>query len=422
MTSQLSAVVAVTAAVVSSLAVGCGDVGETGAAPTVRDSAGIRIVENVEPQWAEGEGWQLAEEPAVDIGGSEDDPDQQLFHVATALVLADRSIVIANGGTRELRFYDRDGAFLSASGGSGEGPGEFKMLGWLGRFAGDSLIAFDVMGRRASVFDAEGRFARSIPFEPSPGMVYPAPIGMFEDGTFPVKRGLWMLGGSGPSRIERPQEDVFRYAADGKASGKLGSFPSIEFYVGPTGSTRPSGDRVIAQNPRQFGRYTSYSVYRDRFYVADNATYEIKAYSPGGQLRSIVRKHHQHLDVTQEDLDLDLERRLRYMRDEVRRSRVERVFRERPKVSTMPAFGSPAMMAEAVRVDQVGNLWVLEYSRPSDHRLRWTVFDPDGRLLGTLQLPAGLRLLDIGDDCVLGLWRDELDVEHVRLYELSKPQ
>ncbi len=27
----------------------------------------------------------------------------------------------------------------------------------------------------------------------------------------------------------------------------------------------------------------------------------------------------------------------------------------------------------------------------------------------------------VGSDFVLGVWRDELDVEHVRLYELAKP-
>ena len=47
-------------------------------------------------------------------------------------------------------------------------------------------------------------------------------------------------------------------------------------------------------------------------------------------------------------------------------------------------------------------------------------FDPDGRWLGTVEMPAGPRVREIGDDYVLGTATDELDVEHVRLHRLVK--
>jgi hypothetical protein len=50
-------------------------------------------------------------------------------------------------------------------------------------------------------------------------------------------------------------------------------------------------------------------------------------------------------------------------------------------------------------------------SDPEADPEKWWVFDPDGRLLGTVGVPAGLVVLPIGRDRVLGLWRDELDVE-----------
>ena len=37
----------------------------------VRDSAGVRIVENTTPLWQEGEGWHLSPEPVVDIGAGD---------------------------------------------------------------------------------------------------------------------------------------------------------------------------------------------------------------------------------------------------------------------------------------------------------------------------------------------------------------
>jgi hypothetical protein len=49
----------------------------------------------------------------------------------------------------------------------------------------------------------------------------------------------------------------------------------------------------------------------------------------------------------------------------------------------------------------------------------WRVFDKAGKWLGTVTLPARFNPMDIGTDYVLGLWRDEDDVEHVRMYRLN---
>jgi hypothetical protein len=82
----------------------------------------------------------------------------------------------------------------------------------------------------------------------------------------------------------------------------------------------------------------------------------------------------------------------------------------------MPAF-EPRMAA-----DMIGNLWVQDYMVPSDRVPVWTVFDQDGVLLGSVAFPEGFDCLDIGDEYVLGLWRDEDDVEYVRMYDLVKPE
>lgn len=57
-----------------------------------------------------------------------------------------------------------------------------------------------------------------------------------------------------------------------------------------------------------------------------------------------------------------------------------------------------------------------------DDAPRWTVFDTEGRMLGTLGTPRSLRLDEIGDDYLLGVFRDRLDVEHVRMHRISKPR
>lgn len=56
-----------------------------------------------------------------------------------------------------------------------------------------------------------------------------------------------------------------------------------------------------------------------------------------------------------------------------------------------------------------------------DDSQRWAVFGADGAYLGTLDVPARFEVHEIGEDALLGVWRDDADVEHVRLYRILKP-
>jgi hypothetical protein len=96
-----------------------------------------------------------------------------------------------------------------------------------------------------------------------------------------------------------------------------------------------------------------------------------------------------------------------------RRQFWQRAFAEMPVPETMPAYSQ-------FMVDAAGNLWVEEYNRPGDDQPRWVVFDPNGVMLGTIETPKRFRLYEIGVDYVLGRGVDELDVEHIQMYELLK--
>ncbi len=90
------------------------------------------------------------------------------------------------------------------------------------------------------------------------------------------------------------------------------------------------------------------------------------------------------------------------------------MFAEMPIPRTFPAFSD-------LEVDATGHVWVGEYRRPGDERPRWSVFDSEGRLLGSVGTPPGLTIFEIGGDYVLGRSTDEFDVEHVRVHQLIKP-
>jgi len=374
--------------------------------PVVRDSAGIRIVENTTPQWQEGEVWRLSPEPVVDIGGG-DREEEQLFRVVGALRLSDDRIVVANGGTNEIRFYGPEGAFLSASGGEGEGPGEFRRLRALRRLRGDSLFAQDGRLYRSSVFDGQGRFIRTVQPQASRGRSSIDIV--FDDG---------MMLGSSIVRLHVADVELglfrmaftfYRFDGAGDLVDTLGVYPGFELYMVTSQGGIPS------TYPHPLSRATYFQFLPDGYYVADNDTYEVQKYAPDGKLQQIVRRLTAPVQVEPQHMKTLRERALAAVTNDDRRRSTEQFYRDMPVPETFPAYGGIAVSVE-------GYLWVREYDLPGNEANNWSVFDAEGTLLGTLELPPRFKPLDIGPDYVLGLWRDADDVERVRMYDLVKPE
>jgi hypothetical protein len=378
----------------------CADAVPRAAAPTVRDSAGIRIVENTGPAWQPGQEWSLSAEPVLDIGSGDSEEDQ-LFGVRAAYRLGDGRIVIANGGTNEIRFYAADGAFLSASGRSGQGPGEFERLQGLLRLPGDSLVARDHFYKpQLSVFDPMGNFVRTVSLD-----ALLAVIGVFDDGSMLAQGSPRMEGDlAGFQRYDSP---LYHVPPEGQPTTHSGDFPGSEIYQ------VVSGNSVSVYEPF-FARTTQYFAGGNSIYIAENDSYEYRLHDPDGGLRTIVRRDFTPLPVTGDDVAQFREAILDRARDTNLRRRWEGIYRDIPVPGSMPAYTE-------IHLDDLLNVWVLEYERPGSDEVRWTVFDSTGTMLGEVEGRTGVTPYHIGPSHMVGLWRDELDVEHVRVYEIEKP-
>jgi hypothetical protein len=379
------------------------------AGPTVRDSAGISIVQNETQAWKKGQEWRLSAEPVTDVGVADGDPDQQFARVSHALRLSDGTLLVADGQANEIRAFDAQGRFLRKMGRSGGGPGEFRGLESLHLLPGDTVAAYDYMAARLSFFAPGGAFVRSVTVEPVDGKLPPRPLGFFGDGRMLVTP-LYNPNFASSPKPTRDTVPLAVYSAEGTQTASLGRVPGQETVtiVGGDGA-----NRMAMRQPPPFALATSFAVNGSRLLVADPARYELVERRPDGAVVRLIRRAGAREPVTQEDRDAYIERRRQGQNDPRFRQMEERVMKSLTFPEHKPFFTHVAM-------DAAGNAWVRRDDVP-DADTPWEVFDAEGRLLGTVITPAGLRVTQIGEDFVVGTWKDELEVPHVRVYRLEKP-
>lgn len=93
---------------------------------------------------------------------------------------------------------------------------------------------------------------------------------------------------------------------------------------------------------------------------------------------------------------------------------VERALLEVEYPETIPAFSQ-------LLEDSEGYLWVRHFKmRWSTGPEEWSVFAPEGYLLGMVETPEAFQVRQIGPDFIAGIWTDELDVQYLRMYALTK--
>jgi hypothetical protein len=136
-------------------------------------------------------------------------------------------------------------------------------------------------------------------------------------------------------------------------------------------------------------------------------------FDAAGVMTRIVRVQLPPVPVTDAHLDGLLEERVARLPDPSLAPMVRSGFRNTPHAETMPAF-------ESLLLDAEGSLWVEDTHIPGDTLRTWTVFDEEGAPVTRLSLPRANRVLEIGSDFVLAVFRDELDVEYVRSYPLTR--
>jgi hypothetical protein len=408
------------AALLIVLSIAACDGGFDRGAATERDSAGVTIVESLRPGLEEP--WRLGDSAVVRIPSAETDPAAE--RPVSVVVGRDGRILVADAGEvgyGSVLVYDADGGFLFRAGGAETGSEALTGLAWAAPYLADSIVAFDLPGRRLVVFDPAGALARelAIPFwRPqgpyglpgyTAGAVGPTPDGRFL--TFPA--GAVELPDSipGPAWFEH---ELLRVAPDGVAWDTLGVFPIFQTWVGESWI-----------EPYPFGAVAAVVPHPQGFVTTRGEAFEIQAFDTTGALRHIVRRGHSRATVNEADLGqfrswyLQRARANPEMDDEAEALLMMQLERaQHPE--RKPAISH-------LLVDPEGNVWAEEFRwvdsgelAPEPRAATWSVFRPDGRWLTQVELPAGLLVSSVSGDRVLGFVVNEQGRRTVVAYPLIK--
>lgn len=394
---------------------GC-DSGAAGSGTLHSDSAGVAVATALEPVWGPGEGWIVDDEPLVEIGAAFGADEYEFDSVVGVVRLSTGNVVIGERFSGELRGYDPEGGFLWRAAGSGDGPGEHRRMLSLHAFAGDSLITHDLAQDRIQIFAPGGEFVRSLRIEgPWPGFSPGGPIG--------VAGHQLILAFADYNEIP---EGVVRWPhrrlatlslADGAITALL-DVPGEEQFV-------ERYDEGVLYQRYQFAKGPIFAAKEGRLAVADTEAYAVRWVSAAdGATRRVLRRDEPMGPVTSVHVEAWLDQMAdqnmtynNYTQAEADARRPE--WRDRPRAETLPILRS-------LHLDAEGNLWVERYFGPGVAPSPFEVHAPDGTWLGSVSMPPGLDRdagaprPEIGDDYVLGVWRDAQDVEYVRLYRLNK--
>lgn len=370
---------------------------------TTRDSSGVKLVETAGPSTA-GPTWQLAAEPRLSIGVVEGEPEYQFTQITSVGRLPGGEIFIAQlNNPPQVRVFDEAGRHLRSIGRAGNGPGELSGIAWADLLGSDTIRVYDFWASRVTHFGLSGEVLREIQVQTLGGktarQVSTSPG--FSDGDILARSNL-LVPPDAPKGNGRSSTFLLRVKPTGELVDSFPVTPYVDYY------TAEDRNRI-----HPLGRMSAFLANGSSLYVATGTAYSIEVYARG-RLSAIYRHAGESRPLTDEVIDTYKTAAMAGAENDDQRAAWERSFVEMPWPESLPTY------SRSLLIDDEGNLWAERYFVPGDADRRWDVFGPEGAFLAVVTVPSALRVRNVTRGLVLGVWKDDLDVESVRGYELQK--
>lgn len=411
-------------AAIAALAVVCAACnGDARWAGTVRDSAGIAIVENT----AEGL-WGPNDAPAIttelDIGTADGPPETQFGSITGVTADSEGSIYVLDTQASRVRVFDAEGNFLREMGGAGTGPGELSAAAaGILRVAGDTIIVPDMMQQRVNRYAPDGTSAGSFPMLLSGGI--PIRWDVTPDYTMVHQIRKFVMPGQttpGQESTEMPEpsgDPVVARALDGSVIDTLFTLP-------------PGQSFQMGANAMRMTIFEAEPVWDlapdGRMYSGMNDHFRIEVRSPAGELERIITLPRERRPVTESDQQGMLDMLREAMTQQGAPPAAAEQFLSMVEFAEFyPAFATltagPAGQLWVQRIRSAESLAELggEFDPTDLGADEWDIFDAQGRYLGVLTLPARFTPFHAEGRTIYGVTKDDLDVQHVVRLRIAEP-
>ena len=377
---------------------------------SVTDSAGVTIVANPdEGLWGGESPWSLVEE--MRVGSLDGDPETQFGQIGVRGIdrLSDGRIAVLDMLGQHVKIFGPDGEYLTTFGGPGSGPGEigagnqFLIVG-----RGDTIYVPDMTNRRVSLYTAEGESLGSFPIDFTRGI--PFTWDATGDGLLVGQMRPLAL----PGQEETDGQDrILALDGEGNVADTLLVFPS-----GGTINFSSDGPQI-----RLFAPEPAWDVAPGgNLLFGVSNEYRVSVFDPSGSLATIITKPYTNPPVQETDRTTIRDFMERAWSDAgLPPAAIEQLRGAVEFGDTYPAFarflGGPDGTTWVQRIRPLAELSqealeafnFLEDQGSPD----WDVFDREGRFLGTFTMPLRFTPRTFVGDEMLGVVRDELDVQYL---------
>ena len=382
----------------------------------VIDSAGVRIVTNAPGDAVYAE---VAEEPVLSLGAL-DGPEEFLFgRIASVARDAQENLVVADNGAGEIRVFGSDGSHLRSFGGKGEGPGEFQALVGAWASADGRIVAADRRLKRITQFDVTGTLIGTATLSDVGALSLLTPIGLAGPETFLSQVRILAMPSVGESPVQAleeafeadkgPPEYFLRYRFDGALIDTLTQLPGQKMSSSMSGSGSSMAIELLVV---PFSAQPSATGSVHGVAVTGGGGYEVSFFDEAGELSQIARLGEVPTVRTDEHLEAYVRNSGGSERDEASiREMIER-YQDLPMPQSLPAYTD-------LRFADTGELWARRYNQRGAAMARWDVFGADGGYLGRVEVPASFRIEEVSRGQLVGVSRDDLDVERVEVRDLT---
>ena len=344
---------------------------------------------------------EIVARPELRLGVLEGDTLQEFDRVVTPFLTPGRRLVVPLAGHKVLRVFDLQGNHLMTLGGEGEGPGEMMSLS--GSWArGDTIEVFDSRLRRVTSFLPDS----------APRVIRLGSEGIAQSVLPQAASNGWVM--YGVEAVEPNGRDLMSahlFGFDGAHVRDLQEIRGMRRYAGR-----------LWTGPVPLSPWAWFASRLNRLYVVDGLEPRIQVLDLATDSRKSLA-----WEMTS---GWSAGEALRLVTDSaVSAAREGEGAGVRARIAEAPAPELPVL--GGLLVDALGFIWIRPYDplvhspalgglgRPGPGGT-WHVLTPDGEPLPPLSVPPDLELIQVTGDRLVGIAKDDLGVESVRVHAVVR--